>query len=119
MTMADNRKFNKKVIKSQKAYKTYDNYDAIEVPFTDAIPSDYDGIMGVPITFIDRYSPEQFEIVWLAAGNSYANMPPKLLEYVKFVPNVPGAEGAGQGVAVVEGQKVYARILIKHRKAAL
>lgn len=118
MTMADNRKFNKKVIKSQKAYKPYDNYDAIEVPFTDAIPSDYDGIMGVPITFIDRYSPEQFEIVWLAAGNSYANMPPKLLEYVKFVPNVPGAEGAGQGVAVVERQKVYARILIKHRKVA-
>jgi len=117
MTMADNRKFNKKVIKSDKAYKTYDNYDAIEIPFTDAIPSDYDGIMGVPISFLDKYSPEQFEIVWLAAGNSYANMPPKLLELVKFVPNVPGSQGAGQGVAVVDGQKVYARVLLKHRKA--
>lgn len=117
MSMDDNRKFNKKVIKSDKAYKTYDNYDAIEVPFTDAIPSDYEGIMGVPISFLDKYSPEQFEIVWLAAGNSYANMPPKLLELVKFVPNVPGAEGAGQGVGVVNRQKVYARVLVKHRKA--
>lgn len=118
MTMADNRKHNKKVVKSDTAYKKYDNYDAIEVPFTDAIPSDYDGVMGVPISFLDKYNPEQFEIVWLAAGNSYANMPSELLEYVKFVPHVPGAEGAGQGVGVVDAKKVYARVLIKHRKAA-
>ena len=41
----------------------YDNYDAIEVPYTDAIPSDYNGVMGVPITFLDKYCPEQFEII--------------------------------------------------------
>ncbi len=63
MTMDDNKKFNKKVQKSKTAYKKYDNYDAIEVPFTDAIPSDYKGVMGVPITFLDKYCPEQFEIV--------------------------------------------------------
>lgn len=44
----------------------YDNYDAIEVSYTDAIPSDYDGMMGVPITFLDKYCPEQFDIVGMA-----------------------------------------------------
>ena len=44
-------------------YPHYDNYDAIEIPFTDAIPSDYDGVMGVPISFLGKYCPEQFEIV--------------------------------------------------------
>ena len=44
-------------------YKKYDNYDAIEIPFTDSIPSDYKGLMGVPITFLDKYNPEQFEIL--------------------------------------------------------
>ena len=39
------------------------NYDAIEVPYTDAIPADFDGVMGVPITFLDKYCPEQFEIL--------------------------------------------------------
>ena len=64
MTMADNLKFSKhKEIKGKAAYDRYDNYDAIEVPFTDAIPSDYDGAMGVPITFLDKYNPDQFEIL--------------------------------------------------------
>src|SRR6266516_7975239 len=62
MTMADNLKFNKK-LKGNTAYERYDNCDAIEVPYTDAIPSDYDGMMGVPISFLDKYSPEQFEIL--------------------------------------------------------
>lgn len=64
MTMAENLKFSRhKEIKGKAAYDRYDNYDAIEVPFTDAIPSDYDGLMGVPITFLDKYNPEQFEIL--------------------------------------------------------
>ena len=64
MTMADNLKYSKhKEIRGKKSYDYYDNYDAIEVPYTDAIPSDYAGIMGVPITFLDKYSPEQFEIL--------------------------------------------------------
>ena len=64
MTMEENLKFSKhKNIKGKKKYDEYDNYDAIEVPFTNAIPSDYDGVMGVPITFLDKYSPEQFEII--------------------------------------------------------
>lgn len=67
MTMADNLRFSKhKELKGKHAYDRYSNYDAIEVPFTDAIPSDYSGVMGVPISFLDKYNPDQFEIV----GNS-------------------------------------------------
>ena len=60
MSMADNIKFNKKL--KGKEYQKYDNYDAIEIPLTEVIPSDYEGIMGVPISFLDKYCPEQFEI---------------------------------------------------------
>lgn len=63
MTMADNLKFNKSKKFQKAGYTHYDNYDAIDVPETDAIPSDYDGKMGVPISFLDKYCPEQFEIV--------------------------------------------------------
>jgi hypothetical protein len=61
MSYENNVRFNKKM-KGIK-YQKYDNYDAIEVPFVDAIPSDYKGVMGVPITFLDKYNPEQFEII--------------------------------------------------------
>ncbi len=64
MTMEDNLKYSKhKEIRGKEGYCHYDNYDAIEVPYTDAIPSDYEGIMGVPISFLDKYCPEQFEIM--------------------------------------------------------
>jgi len=64
MTMSENLKFSKhKEIKGKATYDHYDNYDAIEVPFTDAIPRDFDGAMGVPITFLDKYNPDQFEIL--------------------------------------------------------
>lgn len=63
MTMADNKKFSKHKEVKGKDYERYDNFDAIEVPYTDAIPSDYGGAMGVPITFLDKYCPEQFEIL--------------------------------------------------------
>ena len=69
MTMADNKKHSKHKEVRGLEYKKYDNYDAIEVPFTNAIPSDYDGVMGVPISFLDKHNPDQFEIVGLAAGN--------------------------------------------------
>ena len=64
-TMADNIKHSKHKEVRGHEYQKYDNYDAIEVPFTDAIPSDYEGIMGVPISFLDKYCPEQFEILAL------------------------------------------------------
>lgn len=61
MTYEDNLRFNKAV--KDRGYQKYDNYDAIEVPRTDAIPSDYKGVMGVPISFLDKYNPDQFEIL--------------------------------------------------------
>ena len=62
MTMDENIMYSRHKEIKNKGYLRYDNYDAIEVPYTDAIPSDYDGVMGVPITFLDKYCPEQFEI---------------------------------------------------------
>ena len=54
---------------SPEEYPTYDNYNAINVNKTSDIPLDYDGYMGVPITFLDKYSPEQFEIIKFRKGN--------------------------------------------------
>ncbi len=77
-TMVHNLKYNKKLKKKFEEeygsleYPHFDNYDTIEVPFTECIPSDYDDVMGVPITFMDKYNPEQFEIIDITkagAGN--------------------------------------------------
>ena len=70
MTMEDNIKFSKHKEIRDKGYSEYDNYAAIEVPFTDAIPSNYDGIMGVPITYLDKYCPEQFEVLGLLQSST-------------------------------------------------
>ena len=96
MTMADNIKFSRHKELRGKEYLKYDNYDAIEVPFTDAIPSDYDGVMGVPISFLDKYCPEQFEIIGLD-------------RYVEDNPNYGHR-------FTLRGKETYARILICHRK---
>ncbi len=113
MTMADNLKFSKHKQIRENGYVKYDNYDAIEIPFVDAIPSDYKGAMGVPITFMDKYCPEQFEIIWQASGNAYANAPREVLEMLHFDPTIK--YGGGLGAAVVAGKAVYSRILIKRK----
>lgn len=69
MSEKDNLKYNQKLINklqieyNSKVYPKLDDFDALEVPYVDGIPSDYKGIMSVPISFIDKYCPEQFEIV--------------------------------------------------------
>ena len=88
----------------------YDNYDAIEVSKTCDIPLDYEGIMGVPITFLDKYCPTQFEILGIACGNSWANYP-DLLKSLGFNPAIK--YGGGLGTGVINGKAVYTRILIK------
>lgn len=100
MTMADNIKFSKHKDIKGKEYSKYDNYDAIEVPYTDAIPSDYGGVMGVPITFLDKYSPEQFEIVG-ASDNGAIDAEYKLSHFKKH--NEP----------YIDNKKKYKRIFIK------
>ena len=63
MSEQDNIKFSKHKEIRGSSYLKYENYDAIEVPFTDAIPNDYAGVMGVPISFLSKYNPDQFEIL--------------------------------------------------------
>ena len=104
MNMQDNLRYNKKVIKNKDEkntiYQKYDNYDAIEVGYTNAIPDDYEGVMGVPISFLDKYNPDQFEIL----GCSYSYGEPK--GYL--------IEGASHNVSV-RGENIYKRIFIKHK----
>ncbi len=94
-------------------YPKYDNYDAIEVSKTRDIPYNWYGVMGVPITFMDKYNPEQFEIIWQASGNAYRNAPKDVLEKLKFDPTV--RYGGGLGAGVVNGKAVYSRIFIRNK----
>ena len=111
MTKVDNERFNKKITGSPHAYRTYDNYDAIEVPSTNAIPSDYKGVMGVPISFLTKYCPEQFEILdgW-NNGNSAPNPGAKTIKATMKT----GKPINWNGPAVDSTPK-YFRILIKHK----
>ena len=92
-------------------FEKYENYDAIEIPKVKQIPSDYNGIMGVPISFLSKHSPEQFEIIWQASGNTRASAPKEILKRLKYTPH-PDDRG---GCTIVNGQRTYGRILIKHR----
>ena len=104
MSEADNIKFSRHKEVKGIGYKKYDNYDAIEIPYTDAIPSDYKGVMGVPISFLDKYCPEQFEIVGTteSEGKGFSN----------------GLWDCSSDVAqpLVDGERAYKRIFIRHRK---
>ena len=115
MTMADNIKFSKHKEVRGIGYREYDNYDAIEVPFSDAIPGDHAGVMGVPITFLDKYCPEQFEILGITdRGNEYVI---KTREYSED--ETPNANDLNRRGAIrIEGklQSTYARILIRRKK---
>ncbi len=133
MTMADNIKYSKhKEVRGRK-YAAYDNYNAIEIPFTDAIPCDYDEWMGVPISFLDKYCPEQFEIVgitktWIGMANKIY---PKQIQVSKTgkktivtklndgpVIELDGPQD-GEVYYVVDGKyytQAYARILIRKKQ---
>lgn len=106
MSVADNLRYNKKLIKKLNGnygvpeYPKYDNYDAIEVPFSDAIPSDYEGVMGVPISFLDKYNPEQFEIV---------DINPHFFSVVEKGGKKP------KQLTIAGAKDPYARILIKKK----
>ena len=97
MSMKENQKYNKQIIANVNSYKQYDNYDAIEVPVVAGIPNDYADAMGVPISFLDKYCPEQFEIL----GCSY---------------NYGRPEGWDESISMsgtIDGNSVYKRILIR------
>ena len=126
MSMADNLKFSKhKDIRGQEAYIHYENYDAIEVPYTDSIPSDYDGIMGVPVSFLDKYCPEQFEIVGMCENEDLYKLKTKIYsseECKQAYIDKFGKKGTydlnASGVIIRNGlrEKVYQRILIRKKQ---
>jgi len=128
MSMKDNLRFNKKLA-DKKTYDHYDNYDAIEVPFTELIPNDYEGVMGVPISFLDKYNPEQFEIIG-TSDNGIIDDKYKITQGLrkKFVDDYYKAGGKGSykegnptagiyinGIATM----AYKRLFIKHRKVVV
>lgn len=116
MSMEDNLKFSKhKELKGKDSYDHYDNYNAIEVPFTDAIPSDYDGAMGVPISFLDKYSPEQFEILGITDRENISGLRSKLYT----LEDASNYGDLNRRAAIKVGDELkstYARLLIKHKK---
>ena len=107
MTMDDNLRYNKRIMGSPNSYKTYDNYDAIEIPFTSGIPSGYEGVMGVPLSFLDKYNPEQFEIL----GSQRWGKSQELLDV--YTGDVVPPENDKK--TLINGKETYDRIFIRHR----
>ena len=134
MTLKDNLKFSRHKEIKENGYLKYDNYDAIEVPFTDAIPADYNGVMGVPISFLDKYCPEQFEILgitktWFGGANKIYPEQIQVDKNGKRSQVTKLNDGAtlklaecpsGETYYIVDSEiyvQVYARILIKSKNA--
>ena len=115
MTMSDNLKFSKK-LKGQTEYYYYDNYDAIEIPFVELIPTDFNGQMGVPVSFLDKYCPEQFEII---GSFNNSDIEQKVNENYVLSLNTPtiinGRESLWNG-PVVKKQPLYKRIVIRKKQ---
>ena len=109
MTMAQNIKHSRHKDVRGVGYLHYVNYDAIEVPFTDAIPSDYDGAMGVPISFLDKYCPEQFEIIGISL---------ELADMIPIKERLGRLSGGPRLYTERDGELVrqYERILIRRRR---
>lgn len=94
-------------------YPIYENFNAIEVSKVKDIPVDYSGVMGVPITFLDKYNPDQFEIIMLANGNARTNVSFNTLTEVGYRPH-PEDRG---GVGIINGRRIYARVMIRRRNS--
>ena len=120
---------------TKKPFNRYDNYDAIDVSFVKYIPSDYKGVMGVPITFLDKYSPEQFEIIGITKtwfGTATKTYPPqiqvgsdgkrsdvtKLNDGATLKLDSPPINKTHYIVGNDHFVQVYARVLIKHKEIA-
>lgn len=92
-------------------YLKYDNYDAIEVSKLAEIPENYDGIMGVPITFLDKYNPDQFEILGI-----YDDKRENDNAFIQGVPTYVDEQHKRYVGPVIHGKALYTRILIKNKK---
>lgn len=116
MTMEENIRHSRHKDVRGHEYAHYENYDAIEVPYVDSIPGDFDGVMGVPRSFLLKYNPEQFEIVGIAEGESGKTL--GLEPVPKALKKENRSLRDGQLYFFVDGMPVkpYARILIRRRK---
>lgn len=117
MTMQDNIRYGKNKDVKARGYAKYENYDAIDVPSVESIPSDYNGVMGVPDSFLGQYCPEQFEIVGLGSGYlgqsiGVGGIPKEHKKLMK------GHSAAGDLYMLIDGvPKVpYSRILIRKKQ---
>ena len=117
MSMKDNLRYGRHKDLIETGYVKYENYDAIDVPYADAIPNDYDEIMGVPITFLDKYCPEQFELIGIGSGYLGQSIG------IKGIPRehkqmMRGHSAAGDLYMMVNGSpKVpFSRILIRKKQ---
>ncbi len=106
---------------SEKDYPKYENFDAVNVNSYKEIPCDYDGVMGVPVTFLDKYNPEQFELIGLGISNSglEAGVQPYKPEHKKYRKEVQ-KRGAVDGdlYMMIDGEVTvpYARILLRKKE---
>lgn len=116
MSEKDNIKHSKHKEIKDRGYVRYENYDAIDIPFSDAVPSNFKGVMGVPKSFLDKYCPEQFEIVGCAEGESGREL--GLKPFDRKLKKLNPSLRDGQLFYLENGVPVkpYARILIRHRK---
>ena len=121
-TMAHNLKYNKSLKKKLEkdyglsGYPQYDNYDAIEVPFTECIPSDYEGLMGVPITFMDKYNPEQFEIIGSFNNSKLQDKARERYVLSRNTPTIINGEEKTWNGPVVKKIPLFKRIVIRPKK---
>ena len=96
-------------------YPTYDNYNAIEVSKVSEIPCDYDGVMGVPITFMDKYNPEQFEILGITDRQNTSGL--RIKKYTVDDSPKYNDLNARSVIKTKQGYKqLYARLLIRRKK---
>ena len=117
MTMNENLKFSRhKEIKGKADYDHYDNYDAIEVPYADAIPSDYDGAMGVPISFLDKYCPEQFEILGSFNNSSLEDKAKECYVLSKDTTTIINGKEKTWNGPVINKIPLYKRIVIRKKQ---
>ena len=109
MSMEDNLRYNKPLIKklnkdyNTNTYPKYDNYNALEVPRYDAIPSDYKDVMGVPITFLKFHNPAQFRII----GHTHSGDNSLEVEKLRIIPSQ-------RHRGYINGKQIYDRILIQN-----
>ena len=105
-TNLDNKKRHEELVLykhyTEEEYPHYDNYDAIEVSRVSEIPCDYDGIMGVPITFMDKHNPDQFEIIGMGEDNGTGFS--------------GGVWQGGSKSCLIKGKAMFKRIFIRRKK---